>query len=353
MAIKTLRIKDLRCIQEADISPVKGINLIQGDNGSGKSSLLEAIYILGRGDTFKGKKSNRVIRDGSPYLELFGLIHRDSGLETKVGIRKAASKMIARINGQEVNRRSELARELDVQIITPQTHLLLSATPDRRRKIVDWGLFHVEHDYQNLSSRYQKALSQRNAALRISPEQSRSWEMDLAATGDKLEHYRKTYIKEIQRRFISEVNRFVDIDVSLKWSKGWDVNLSLTDALNKKRAIDEKRGFTSVGPHRADFTLMMESLSASKRASGGQQKLIMLALKLAIYAVSVERGQGETILLVDDIASELDRKNRDKVMQRLSEVGGQVFVTAIEGLGDYVSRENCMFHVEHGRFLSS
>ena len=348
MTLKTVRIRNIRNIAEAELSPGPGINIIAGPNGSGKTSLLEAIFILGRGRSFRDNKARSIITKGAESLEVFGISEHDA-ISARLGIRKSKSDTLARLNGEKIRKLSILARELPLYVITPRSHEILESGSAHRRRFIEWGVFHVEHGYQSISMRYQRALAQRNAALKHQAGDHALWDRELDGLADVINGYRQSYLKALIEYFRVDLQALLpSVDVSIAWHKGWDSESGLIEALEKNRSSDLRRGFTQVGPHRADFSVQLEGTPAKNWASRGQQKLIITALFLAQARLIRDRIGRYPVLLIDDLAAELDTQRRELLLDRMTENGGQVFVTSTDA-GIFCDVPNSdMFHVEHG-----
>ncbi len=348
MAIQHLRINNLRNITNVEINPYKGLNIIYGENASGKTSLLEAIYLLGRGKSFRDSHTIPLIQKGESSLNVFAKIkYRDQ--TGSIGISKSARGTSAKINGHNINKMSQLAETLPIQIITPNSHEILERGAFIRRRFFDWTVFHVEHEYQKSVARYQRALSQRNAALKFNPDDVSLWDRELIQLGERINEVRESLFEEFKSIFDQEVRSLLEIDkIVIKWYRGWKPQISLKQSLSDTIKEDKKRGFTHTGPHKADIWIFFDDLPIIKRASRGQQKMIVLALYLAQARLVKEKRQVLPILLMDDFASELDKTNREMTIQKITELGCQAFVT---GTDIYINRKNTnhgLFHVEHG-----
>jgi DNA replication and repair protein RecF len=349
MSLGLIRIHNLRNIREIELEPEWGINLIWGSNGSGKTSILEAIYLLGRGRSFRGRESQPLIHDGADSLELYAKIERGSGEQIGVGLRKSRQSSEARVGSSSVKKISDLARTLPIYILTPQSHEILERGPQYRRRFVDWGVFHVEHQYREIAERYRRILQQRNAALRERRSDASVWSKDLGDAGERLEQVRNRYLQKLSDGIRAIMQRLsLESELKLEWRRGWSADSSLEEALTRSLERDRTRGYTSVGPNRADLVVRMDGERVERRASRGQQKLVVAAMTIAQALITKEGGGVDPVILVDDLPAELDGENRQKLMTLLQEAGLQVFVTGVErdpfeGMG-----VEQVFHVEHG-----
>jgi DNA replication and repair protein RecF len=350
MTLGLIRIKNLRNITEIEIEPAKGTNLIWGANGSGKTSLLEAIYILGRGRSFRNRENAAIIRKGQESLEIFGYLSEPDRERLGIGIRKKRKSTEARIGGEPVKKISLLARTLPISILTPRSHEILERGSQYRRRYLDWGVFHVEHSYRDVSERYHRILQQRNAALRRPGADSGVWDRELVETGKQLNQIREGYIETLIPNVLDLCSRFLpQAELSFEWRRGWKGGLELEEALIQTRHTDTSRGYTATGPHRADLAIKINGELADRVVSRGQQKMLVAAMKIAQAQLTMKSTGTDTVMLVDDLPAELDAENRERLLGELKESRLQVYITGVEkGLfqGGLVEK---MFHVEHGQ----
>ena len=348
MAISRVEIRDLRNLESVMLEPGEGINILSGANGAGKTSVLEGIYMLGRGRSFRTSQARPIIREGCDCVEVVGVA---SGQSRVVGgIRRRGKSSLIRINGESVSRMSELARVFPVQLVTPRSHELLERGPELRRRFLDWGLFHVEQSYGETIARYNRVLRQRNEALKRKGGEAAHWEEQLSTLGEQIHLSRGRYLKSLVDS-LTPLERQLKLpgNVELSMVRGWGGTDGLQNALVRRRDQDNRAGFTSAGPHRDDIRIQSEGASAVDRLSRGQQKMLVLGLILAqMLRVAEEIGHAP-VLLVDDLAAELDTNARARVIEFLVERSIQVFISTLEpGLLGGLPRSAAMFHVEQG-----
>jgi len=347
--IRELRVQDLRIIESVELEPYNGINLFVGLNGAGKTTLLEAIHLLGHGRSFRHTDSGPLVRRGREAAQVVALLENRAGRKLRIGVRRAKGHFQARCNGAEIHRRSELMRRVPIQLLTPASHELVEKGPELRRRFLDQGLFHVEHDYHRLVGDYVRAMKQRNAALRDGESRlAATFEGVLASSGTAIQQLRARYLQSLQDRVgrcLEELG--ADFDVRLELRSGWGGG-ELEVALKAQRARDLKLGFTSVGPHRAEVKMSSGERAASRMLSRGQQKLLVYALGFAQLELIEEVGGEQPLLLVDDLGAELDRQRVDAVLRWLLEREIQVFVASLEAPVTGLEAVR-VFHVEQGR----
>lgn len=360
MHVTRLELRHLRRFQELRLDPSPGLNLITGDNGAGKTSVLEALHLMAYGRSFRGRVRDGLIRAGDPGLEVFVEWQEKAGRTAvdqrtrKAGLRHTGQDWTGRLDGSSVAQLGDLCAALAVVTFEPGSHALITGGGESRRRYLDWGLFHVEHDFLPVWRRYSRALKQRNALLkaRARDAQLDAWDRELADAGEPLSRFRERYLDLLQLRFeplLSELAPALGHS-RLEYAPGWRrEDMSLADALLLTRDRDLSAGYTSVGPHRADWRVALGSLPGREALSRGQSKLTALAALLA-QAEHHDEIQGEwPVVALDDLASELDRHHQGRVLARLQASGAQVFITGTEAPpGLPIDFPVHRFHVEHG-----
>jgi len=349
LSLKQFRANGFRCLAETVLNPDPKLNLITGANASGKSSLLEALFYIGRGRSFRGSSNRELIQTGHSGFTLFAELSQGEQAH-RVGVEIANGERRVRVNG-ESGTGTDLARLLAVQAIDPEIHELVHGGPEFRRRYLDWGVFHVKHDFLELWRRFQKALRQRNASLRLGEpdNQVRLWDAELVQHGEAIDVLRSQYLESFLPLFESICNEFLTFDSICTYKRGWSSNVGYQDALNASWDRDRAFGSTQVGPHRADLTLQVHDRRAKHRVSRGQQKMLGSTLVIAQTRFVAERGQDDLVLLVDDPAAELDRDNRGRLFDMLQDMPAQMFVTALEPADLPWSKQGEMFCIEHGK----
>ena len=351
MSLERLGIQDFRCIGRAELEFDHRCNLISGQNASGKTSLLEAIFFLGRGRSFRTSRSETLIRAGSSEFMLTGRVLSGAGSQP-IGMRVSREGMEARFGGRPVSGLAELATRLPVQAIDPEVHRLVEGGPQERRRYLDWGVFHVEPEFVEYWRRYQRALRQRNASLRAgqSARLVRAWDPELIEAGGIVADHRARYVVQLQSAVAAVGERLLGLPIELSLSRGWPVERSLEEALDHSFARDVERGLTHAGPHRADVTVRVDGHVAKDRVSRGQQKLVAAAMLLGQLQCDAEQGSGVAALLVDDPAAELDAQSLGRLLAEVLKLPSQLFITALDpenrALKEVPGGQR--FHVEHG-----
>ena len=356
MRVTRLEFAGLRCFERGALAPAPGLNLLLGPNGSGKSSVLEALHLMAYGRSFRGRVRDGLIRAGESALEVFVEWQEASGRTRRAGLRHTGQAWEGRLDGAPLAQLGDLCAALAVVTFEPGSHALVMGAAESRRRYMDWGLFHVEPEFLGLWRRYARALKQRNSLLkgRSRDGQLDAWEAELAATGTTLTGHRERYLGQLQP-FLAAAGEALLPEAGaaeLQFLPGWRRDeLPLADALLLARDRDLATGFTSVGPHRADWRIQQARIPGREALSRGQAKLTALSALLA-QAEHQARVRGDwPVIALDDLASELDRAHQHMVLRRLRDDGAQVLVSGTEapaGL-EGLSAPVAMFHVEHGK----
>jgi len=354
MALTRLLIKDFRNIEQADLALAPGFNFLVGANGSGKTSVLEAIYTLGHGRAFRSLQAGRVIRHEEAAFVLHGRIE-GSEREISVGLTKnRAGDSKVRIDGSDGHKVAELAQLLPMQLITPEGFTLLNGGPKYRRAYVDWGCFHNTPGFFNAWSNLRRLLKQRNAALRqvTRYSQIRAWDQELVPLAEQISQWRAEYSEAISAEIVATCGQFLpEFALNFSFQRGWDKESAYGDLLERNFERDRALTYTASGPHKADFRIRADGTPVEDLLSRGQLKLLMCALRLAQGEFLTRQSGRRCLYLIDDFASELDDSRRRLLAQRLKATQAQVFVSAIatDHVIDMSDEKGKMFRVEQGK----
>lgn len=349
-----VHIHHFRNIHEAEIFPAQGINLILGENGSGKTSLLEAIYLLAMGRSFRSRFLKNVVNNDQQRLTVFAR----SADKTPIGVQyDLASGLQIRLNNAPLKRLSDLAVHLPLQFIPANCHQFFELGPKYRRRMVDWGVFHVEQQFNFHWQSYKKALQQRNAAIKHHKpsREIQLWDKYLVEHGTIITGMRERYLtllleyfQPLFRQLCPELEHY---QFSLRYLRGWNKASEFADYLSSHIDRDNALGYTRSGPHAADWSLRVNDADPYEMLSRGQQKLFFLALSMAQILILADKKQlTSTVLLIDDLSSELDWHHQNTVIETLRILPVQCFISSTnEQLTALLSAENeKKFHVKHG-----
>lgn len=358
MSLSRIAVTGVRNLHPVTLIPSPRINILYGENGSGKTSLLEAIHLLGLGRSFRSLRLAPVITHQLDGCTVFGEVLRADGRRSAVGVarERQGGEARIRIDGENVRSAAELAAALPLQLINPDSFRLLEGAPKLRRQFLDWGVFHVEPRFIGAWQRLQQALRQRNSWLRhgtLDPALRAAWDRELVAAAEEIDQYRRSYIQALKPVFQAVLDKLIALDdLQLSYYRGWDRERPLADVLDASIERDRQLGHTQAGPQRADLRLRLAGHNAVEILSRGQQKLVVAALRIAQGRLLSEAKRSQCIYLVDDLPSELDEQHRQALCQLLEQLECQVFITCVDSeVLQAVWREQTpvsMFHVEHG-----
>ena len=357
LSIDQLQVINFRNLSEISLSPSRGVNLIYGSNGSGKTSLLEALYVLSSGKSFRSALVDPLIKAG----ELEATVYVCTAENAKYGLCKRRHKKAQlRVNGENQKNWDQVARALPVLVIDSGAFELLEGGPRIRRRFLDWGVFHVEPTFLDSWRRTAKCLSNRNHLLKSGASKSvelRAWDVELSNAARAVDKARAAYLAELLPLFERIYSELVCgyTQLSVQYKRGWPEESALEEWLLANRELDTRYGSTQAGPHRADLEVKVGGRKATERLSRGQEKLLVCALKLAQGELLSDAVGQRCLYLVDDLPAELDPSNRQRVMKHLLTLGSQLFVTSVDAeaidLNGFQEAEIARFHVERGTII--
>jgi len=358
MTIQHLTINNCRNIESVTFTPGPFLNVFIGDNGSGKTSLLESIYLLGLGRSFRATQLDRVIKQEASSLMTVAKVGQADYPQEWVTLgmqRMRGGEAEYKIAGSHAKTRAQLANALPLQLLNANTYRLLQEGPENRRALLNFGVFHVEPQFLSLWQRFTRLLRQRNAALRTAcpSAQIRVWDSELVEVSERIDTYREGFFNQWVVLACEMLAEFLPgRKVTLKYDCGWDKKLSLMLAFDQAIEQDRQRKYTTQGVQRANFTALIEGVPAQYALSLGQQKSLVAVLQLA-QGLLVRRLVGRhSVYLIDDLPAELDKTTRERLLALLQSAKIQVFLTGVDEAT--VPRTLCgteakMFHVEQGK----
>ena len=331
MYLSFLKASNFRCFANIELEFDQKYNLIYGENGSGKTSVLEAISYLGRGRSFRTNNVSEIVKWKTDDLLVYGKII-SANSEGSIGIMNGKSGLESSVNGDHTKGIAGLAHSLPFQIIDPNTHNLIGGGPEARRQYLDWILFHVEPGYINIWRKYKKTLKQRNVLLKSHKNKSeiQNWDQGLAQLGEKISLMRDEIfilLEPVLKEFAKEL---LDTNISLHINRGWSRSLALLDSLSDNINQDIQYKSTQLGPHRADIRVSLDMGAAKKHISRGQQKLLACALINASIELVQSYIDKPILLLLDDPKAELDNNSTKKLVNQVCSLNSQVIATSID-----------------------
>lgn len=354
MPLGWFRAEHFRCLSGIELELDPGINLFVGPNASGKTSLLEAVFFLSRGRSFRSRRRDALIAYGQEAFTLSGL-SQTTPVPAVLGVRAGRSGTEWHVGGAVAAGIADLAEQFAAQVIDPEVHKLLEEGPGRRRRFLDWGVFHVEPSFLPTWRRYYQALRQRNAALKQdgSDDDLAAWELELSSNGEALARQRQTYLERLAQPLAEIGGSLLDRPITLTHEPGWDQDRGLLEVLRADRRRDRRYRATQAGPHRGDALVQVDGRPAKDHVSRGQQKLVAAGLMLAQLEIQEQERPGRSALLLDDPAAELDRNNLARLMSIVHRMPGQLWVTSLRADIEGLPRGARLFHVEQGGIVAA
>ena len=332
MHLRRLHIDGLRNISAVTLELGAGFNYLYGDNGAGKTAILEAVHVLARGRSFRASSIERLVNKRSGALLVRAEVSNRSGIH-RLGFARTDAKNHYRIDGLQAEGFSHLAAQVAVQTLLPNASDLVYAGPGERRRFLDWGLFHVKHDHLSVARQYNRALLQRNAWLKAQRGRTPSWQEDpwvaaVLSYGLSLNRNRSLYVQRLElpfRRALASLSEDMEFTLSYRWG-GLQDESEGREKMSESFSRDVKLGATQRGPHRADLLIIAGEVrgqsnsdltqsnhavnsGAGETLSRGQAKIAASALMLAQVELQRQEVGENTIVLIDDFGAELDAQH--------------------------------------------
>ena len=334
--LNRLQLQAFRNAENLSCLLCSGMNLFIGDNAAGKTSLIEAIWLLATGRSFRSRQITHLIQHQHTETVVFAELqsHLEPQQTYRIGMQRSAQKMTLRLNGENVRAQSEIAQQLPVQLLTPESHRLLEEGPKARRQFIDWGCFYQFPEFIGLWRQHKRLLKQRNHALkkRLPAVQIQLWDAQLVETSLQIDQLRRQYleflmpfIEQYCQALMPELEQAINSSYRAGWPKSAE---SLQQLMHDNLHNDIQKGHTQYGAHRADVRFKFGTFEALQALSRGQQKLFVCALMLAQAQLHQQVTNEPSIMLIDDLPAELDHFHRDKLMQLLSDLKIQHIVTS-------------------------
>lgn len=334
--LQRLQLQAFRNISHAQLVFAPGLNLIVGDNAAGKTALIESLWVLATGRSFRTAQPKQLIQYQQPHFVLYCEIKQANGNLNKLGIQRSPNQLLLKCNGEKCNRQSQMAQQLPLQLLTPESHRLLEEGPKARRQFMDWGCFYQTPEFHPLWKHYQRSLKQRNQALKqqLPAQQIQLWDDPLVQAALQIDQLRQTYLQQLTphlQNFCQQLMPEIETPVSLSYRSGWPQHTQdLNQLLQQQLPQDQQKGHTQYGCHRADIRFRFGKLEALQALSRGQQKLFVCALLLAQAQLHQQQTDNGVIMLIDDLPAELDRNHRQKLLQLLQTLKIQHLITTTD-----------------------
>ncbi|EPE37562.1 DNA replication and repair protein recF [Candidatus Photodesmus katoptron] len=354
MSLIRLSLHQFRNIRTCTIQLATGFNFFIGPNGSGKTNLIEAVYFLGLGRSFKPDLINQVIHNEYNELFIHGVYVNSSKLELPIGINKKHNgTKIVKIKGKSGQKISQLAKILPLQLIHPESVELLLGAPKFRRAFIDWGLFYTKPEFYNVWGRFKRLIKQRNALLKkVSNYQSLiPWDRELIILAESINTWRGQYVKSIQFMLQDILSILLpEVNIEFEYYSGWNKDFLYQSILEKNFVREKTLGYTLCGPNKADFKSYIDGVPVDRILSRGQLKLMVCALRVAQGQHLKKTTTNQCIYLIDDFASELDNNSQNRLSNCLSTIDSQIFISLINerDISKRYNKNGKVFHVKHG-----
>jgi len=363
--IRELTATGWRNLAPLALRPGPRLTVLSGDNGQGKTNLIEAVYYLATLRSFRTSHVDELVRAGAAGgAELKARIeHR--GLDRKVEIELGAEGRTVTLDGKQVRGAAAVFGAVSVVLFVPEDLLLPRAAPAARRRFLDLAVFNVERGYYREASAFQKVVKSRNHLLRRGPVETvllDAYDEELARTGARVVLRRRALGADLaprRRELFHALHGHLTVELRYRSAPAVDaapdepaVQAALLAALRAQRALDERRRFTSAGPHTDDLEIVLGGRLAREHASQGQLRSLVLSLKLAELANVEARRADVPVLLLDDVPSELDPTRRKFLFEMVGGLSCQTLISVTEREVVSPLAERVDFQVTHGRILA-
>ena len=353
MPITELRLTNFRNFSNMKCELSPGVNVFVGDNGSGKTSLVEALHLLGTARSFRSNSARHYISLEQTLTTLFAKIQRDEQ-QLALGLQRLSNgKLTIKLNGETYQRSVLLARTLPLLLVNETSFRLFDESPNIRRQAIDWGVFHVEHSYYEIWRNYTRLLKQRNSALKNKDMALvKSWDKQLIYYAEQVDDHRQRYLTSLQTHLAPLCDEFFYLsELEINYQSGWKNDKTFATALTDNLAIDVKYGTTQSGPHRADLQVKSKGREIKHLLSRGQIKVFSVLFKLAQLRQLLSDKSLDCLILIDDLVAELDNKNLLKLITLFSQLQQQMIVTTTSEqlFSEFSAEQIRWFHVEHNQ----
>lgn len=344
MRLNSLQVLRLRGVSDANLSLSEGVNWIVGGNAAGKTTLLEAVFLLGRGKSFRGSRYGGLVQRGRRDAQVYADVVV-GGRGRRIGVIKTSDGVHWWENGVRRGSLDDLGLRVNVRVIGENAQRLVEGDPDLRRRFLDWNVFHVEPGYRETYARFRRILAQRNAWLRLGGRGSALWDTAYSTVAEEVTRQRRSFVSAMAEGF-GEISAACGLgqEVSVEFTRGWPEGEGLISCLQRTKPADVERGYTWYGPGRGDLVVRVDGCAAV--GSRGQNKIAVAALQLAAQRVWTQAGM-ECVWLLDDLGAELSGASLRRVWSVITGSDAQVLATAVEP----PPFGGAMFHVERGKVL--
>ena len=367
MRIKKIQAENFRNLENIKIEFSDGINIIYGNNAQGKTNIIEAIYVFSFGKSFRATKEIELLKfDKDYFLSKIDIIKKDRDTEMSFGFDKITNKKMIKINGVIQKKVSDIIGKLNIVVFKPEDIKIVTDSPTIRRKYIDFVISSISKSYLDNITKYKKVLEERNNLLKEIKIRFKGNKKLLETDQNLLDVYDKILSKlnidiyNERNKIINKLNTYI-YDIHLKLTENYTKSENLHikyvsnvaediekmyNNLSKSRLNDISKGYTSLGIHRDDYIISINSLDVSIYGSQGQKKSSIISLKLSELKVIEEVIGEKPVLLLDDYMSELDEKRRLKFLDIIEDI--QIIITTTHKIS-IDGKENTYFYVDNGK----
>ena len=332
MHLSKLQINGFRNINNCSLDLHQRINIITGSNGAGKTSLLEAIYFLSMGRSFKSQQLNRITSYDKGKFTIYSELIHDNKKQTLSIYKQQHGKGIIKLNHSQEKNHFQLTKAMPILLFNPESIAILTSGAKSKRKIIDWGAFYNEQSFHKNWQLITRLTKQRNAALKqgYTYDMMFAWDKELSKISAEIDIQRKKYFNNllpIINSFLLEIPEMPSI--TIRYNRGWDSSKELSEVLSKSFNYDKKTGNSHFGAHRADLIITSNNIPIQDSLSRGQQKLLMAIIKLSQGILFEKEHLFPCIYLIDDITSEFDSSFLKIFINKILISKSQVFISTL------------------------
>lgn len=353
MNVKKIKLNNFRNYEEEEILLDENVNIIYGNNGEGKTNILESIFVCSLGKSFRTSKEKELIKVGQDYAKINIDFEKDDRVcNIKVNIDNKKSFLL---NDVKLNKTSEILGNIYVVLFNPDDINILKQGPANRRRFLNIMISQLRPNYVHLLNNYMKVLEQRNIYLRQIKYENKNidlleiWDQKLAELGEKIYEYRKDFIERIILK-INKIHKNITNEketIKIIYNSNCYNKEDYLNKLKNNRNIDLQKGYTSLGIHRDDFSIYINDKLVNVYGSQGQQRTVIISLKLSELEIIYDEIGEKPILLLDDFMSELDKDRREYLLNNF--IDNQIIITCTDNFA--LKNSGKILKVENGKVL--
>jgi DNA replication and repair protein RecF len=355
MYLNKLQLWNFRSYENLELNFPKGITILYGDNGQGKTNIVEAIYLLCTGKSHRTNRETDMISNNSPWARIRCEDIQKDGKHTVDMVMARGQKKRILVNGLAISRISEILGQLSGVIFSPEDLDLVKEGPQKRRRFMDIELSQVSKSYFYALNEYNKVLEQRNSLLKEIKKESDLfvWDTLLAQRAVPIIKARRDFMRRLtpkakeMHEYLSSGKEKLNCIYKEAVPEREDIEAAVMELLEKNHDTDMKRLFTTVGPHKDDIIIKLGDTDLRYFGSQGQQRTATLALKLTELEMMKEDLSEYPVLLLDDVLSELDTTRQKMLLDKIKDV--QTIITVAQPVDYFNSMDVSFFKVEKGR----